>query len=134
MTRVSRWRAPNRTRFSVTQLDDYVPGYGRIEQFIVFDTAFLQEMTEVNGLPRLFDEPMVVTALLPIPQTIYHPGPDLVEYQLSAGKYAAVQFIDVSRITSLIGRVKVHNKTTYIVDRATVVGQIDVLDVTLNPD
>jgi hypothetical protein len=134
MTRYSRWRVLNRSGFRVTEMHDDVIGYGRVEQFIVFDTGFLQGLTEANGLPQLFDKPFVVAALQPIPQTIHHPDCGLIEYRLSAGGYAAVQLIDASRIVSLVGRVKAHGGTKYIVDRETVVGQMDMLDVTLNTD
>ncbi|CEL56175.1 hypothetical protein RSOLAG1IB_11864 [Rhizoctonia solani AG-1 IB] len=65
---------------------------------------------------------------------IYRANCDLTEYRLNGGKYAAVQFIDVSRIMSLVGRVKTPIGPTYIVERATVVGQVNMLDATLDAD
>jgi hypothetical protein len=114
-------------------VDQDVPSYGCVQEFYVFGTQYLQEMTEISGLPRIFDEPIIVAALLPIPQTIHRPDCDLIEYRLTNGNYAAVQLIDVSRIVSLVGRVKGHNRTTYIVDRTTVVGQMNMLDA-VNPE
>jgi hypothetical protein len=101
---------------------------------MVFSTDYLQELTEVHGIPRVFDEPLVVAAVLPIPQLIHRSDCDLVEYRLNGGNYAAVQLIDASRIVSLVGRVMAHNRTAYVVERDTVVGQMDMLDDTMNPD
>jgi hypothetical protein len=115
-------------------LDDDTIGYGRVEEFFVFDAAFLQEIAGVQGMPHLFDKPLVVAAVLPIPPLIYRPDCELVEYRLNAGNYAEVQLIDASRIVCLVGRVIAPNKTAYIIDRSMVIGQMDMLDVTLNPD
>jgi hypothetical protein len=81
-------------------MDDDVPSYGLVEQFLVFDTDFLQSMTEANGLPHTI--PIVVAALQLIPQMTYHLEGDLIEYHLNGGKDATVQLIDASQIMSLV--------------------------------
>ncbi|KAF8604901.1 hypothetical protein BDV93DRAFT_84112, partial [Ceratobasidium sp. AG-I] len=134
LTRYSRWRVDNR-RFAVTELAADIAGYGRAERFVVIDTDFLQRMTQSDGPPRTFDEPAIIAVISPIPELIHRRDCNLVEYRLRAGNYAAAELVCPSRIMSLVGRVHAHNKTAYIVDRGTtVVGQLDMLDATLNAD
>lgn len=50
------------------------------------------------------------------------------------GKYAKPEVVDAPKIDVLVGRVTTSLGTSYIVKRETVVGQMDMLDATVNPD
>ena len=111
-----------------------VVSFGRTEQFFVIDAAFLRECSERYNTPYPYLDPLVLAVVSPIPYLRFIPEPNLVQYRLISGKYANPEVVDATKIDVLVGRVTTLSKTSYIVERDTVVGQMGLLDATVNPD
>lgn len=115
-------------------VDEEVIGYGRAEQFIVIDAAFLREVTDAADASYPHLDPVVLAVVSPIPYLLYVPESGITQYGLKAGAYASPEIVDASKIDCLVGRVITPLGARYIVERDTVVGQTDMLDVVVNPD
>ncbi|KAG8731467.1 hypothetical protein FRC10_001699 [Ceratobasidium sp. 414] len=59
---------------------------------------------------------------------------DPIEYKLTSGKLGSIELVDANDVECLVGRITVPTHASYIIDRTTVVGRLDVLDITLNPE
>ncbi|QRV98713.1 Transposase family Tnp2 protein [Ceratobasidium sp. AG-Ba] len=128
----SRWRW-NRT--APRLVEEAVEGYGRVELFLVVDTDFLQEICDAaNVIPPV--TPIVLAILSPIPHLKRHKDANIVEYKLAGRKFLTTEVIDVTDVDCLVGRYYSPRpeQASYIVDRTTVVGRIDILDDTVHPD
>ncbi|QRV77922.1 Transposase family tnp2 [Ceratobasidium sp. AG-Ba] len=130
-TCLSRWRWD---RSGVQVVDEPVEGYARVEQFIVIDLDFLQELCEDNNVDPP-EQSIVIAAVSPIPHLRLHQDAKIVEYKLINKKPLNPEIIDVRDIDCLIGRYKSAKPTKahYIVDRTTIVGRMDMLDDTIWP-
>ena len=63
------------------------------------------------------------------------PESGLVQYKLlPLGKLGHPKIIDAQDVGRLVGRVTTPLNTRYVVERTTVVGQLNMLDVTVSPD
>ncbi|KAF8595635.1 hypothetical protein BDV93DRAFT_564154, partial [Ceratobasidium sp. AG-I] len=107
--------------------------YGRAEQFIVIDAAFLRECSDLNNAPFPYLDPLVLAIISPIPYLRLISESGIIQYRLRNGKYANPEVVDATNIDLLVGRVTTPIATSYIVERDTVVGQMDMLDVTSDP-
>lgn len=102
--------------------------------FIVLDTDFLQELSDKTNSPIPFVDPIILAAVCPVLAFKRPPDCPLVQYKnLPGGRPAHPEIIDARDVACLVGRVTTPINTTYIVDRTTVVGRLDMLDVTLDP-
>ncbi|QRV81410.1 Transposase family Tnp2 protein [Ceratobasidium sp. AG-Ba] len=131
-TYLSRWRWDRSTAQIV---ENSVEGFGRVDLFIVIDTNFLQAVCKPAGVEPPTN-PLVLAAVLPIPHLRRHNDANIIEYKLQGKKLLPPEIIDVSDIDCLIGcyQAPTPSNATFIVDRTTVVGRMDVLDDTANPD
>ncbi|QRV80042.1 hypothetical protein RhiJN_08057 [Ceratobasidium sp. AG-Ba] len=135
-TQLSRYQW-DRTRPQVLR-DSTDWGYGRAERFIIIDTNFLQAiLTAANrDVPRV--QPLALALVSPIPhlKRIREYGADLVQYKLSGRALGYAEVIDVNDIACLVGRftVPIPEPASYIVDRETIVGRLDLLDDLIAPD
>lgn len=127
----SHWRWD---RGATIDLDEETISFGRAEQFIVIDTAFLQDMTDIAQVHHAHLDPLVLAIVSPIPYLRYIPESRIIQYGLRAGAYAAPEIVDASKVDCLVGRLTTPLGASYIVERDTVVGQMDMLDVVVNPD
>jgi hypothetical protein len=106
-----------------------------VGHFIVIDTDFLQELSDKCTTPVPFLNPIVLAAICPVLAFKRSPDCPLIQYKLlPGGKLVHPEIVDARDIGCLVGRVTTPLRTMYIVDRTTVVGRLDMLDVTLNPD
>ncbi|QRW03344.1 Transposase family tnp2 [Ceratobasidium sp. AG-Ba] len=124
-----RWKAKSgRTQ----RVERQTIAYGRVEQFVVIDTDFLQSL---SGSVELLT-PLIIAVISPIPRYKYVVRSDVIEYELASGKLAGPEIINVCDIDCLIGRIVACgvSERHYIVDRTTVVGRVDMLDGTVDPE
>ncbi|KAG8749451.1 hypothetical protein FRC11_011322 [Ceratobasidium sp. 423] len=103
-----------------------VLSYGQAQAFVIIERDFIECLGAPN--PRQY----VLAVISPFPQLRYHPDADLVEYRLTSGNYASPEVVDATKIDCLIGHVE--DRGSYIVEQTSVVGRMDMLDVTVNPD
>ncbi|QRV85537.1 Transposase family Tnp2 protein [Ceratobasidium sp. AG-Ba] len=114
-------------------LREPVSGYARVEHFIVIDTNCLQDIIEAAGRLIPLPEPLLLALVSPIPflKSVREFGANLVQYRLAAnGTLARSEIIAASDIECLVGRFTVPDphKASYIVDRETIVGRVDMLE------
>ncbi|QRV80885.1 Transposase family tnp2 [Ceratobasidium sp. AG-Ba] len=130
-TRFSRW---NRT--SPRELAEDTFGYGRVEQFIVIDTVFLQDVVTRAGYLNPPLEPLVLAAISPIPSFKRDADSGMVRFDMPNKQHAPPEIVDVSAIECLVGRARASspNRTWYIVERSTIVGNINMLDTMADPN
>ncbi|KAG9125491.1 hypothetical protein FRC07_007398 [Ceratobasidium sp. 392] len=134
---VKYWSVNSHWRWSegpAVVLEEETFGYGRAEQFIVIDAAFLRQVTEAAGVfyPHIND--LVLAVISPIPYLRYSALSGTTEYGLRAGNYVSPEIIDATKVDGLVGRVKTPLGESYILQRDTAVGQMDMLDKVINPD
>ncbi|QRV97963.1 Transposase family Tnp2 protein [Ceratobasidium sp. AG-Ba] len=113
-------------------------GYGRAERFIIIDTDFLQVVLQAADRPIPTLQPLGLALVSPIPhlKRVRDGGANLIQYKLSGGRLAKPEVIDVGDIVCLVGRftVPIPQPASYIVDRETVVGRLDILEDMVTPD
>ncbi|QRV82351.1 Transposase family Tnp2 protein [Ceratobasidium sp. AG-Ba] len=129
-TRLGRYQW---NRIGPRVLREPVSGYARAELFIVIDTDCLQDVIEAAGRLIPLPEPLILALVSPIPflKRVREFGANLVQYKLAAnGTLARTEIIAVSDIECLVGRLTVPapQKASYIVDRETIIGRIDMLE------
>jgi hypothetical protein len=94
----------------------------------------LRALSELAQTPVPHNQSLALAVVSPIPYLRLVADAGLVQYRLTAGKYAALQVIDATDVDCLVGRVTDPRGASYIVERDTVVGQMDMLDAIVNPD
>lgn len=110
-------------------------GYGRAEQFIVLDTNFLRDLCELGGglIPPV--DPIVLAVVSPMLAFKRCTDVNLVQYKVLANeKLVNPEIIDAKDVVCLVGRIKTDIRTSYIADRGTVIGRLDMLNATRPPD
>jgi hypothetical protein len=122
-SKFSRWRWD---RVRPIEVYEEILSYGRAEMFIVLEPDLIEGLGALN--PRQY----VLAIVSPFPQLRYHSNADLVEYRLTSGNYASAEVVDATSIDCLIGRVE--DRGSYVVERTSVVGRMDILDAVVNPD
>ncbi|KAG9084992.1 hypothetical protein FRC06_003777 [Ceratobasidium sp. 370] len=125
----NRWRW-DRTRPRILgENDGQTNGYGWVEEFIIIDVEFLQELYGLAdaSIPPL--HPIALAAIAPIPNLRRHADSGLIEYKLTSGKLGSIEIVNVRDIECLVGRITTPTNASYIVDRTTVVGRLDMLDI-----
>ncbi|EUC61828.1 hypothetical protein RSOL_408870, partial [Rhizoctonia solani AG-3 Rhs1AP] len=120
---ISRWRWDC---VRPTEVYAEVPSYGQALMFVILEPDFVKDLGAPN--PRQY----ALAIVAPFPQLRYHQDADLVEYRLSSGNYASPEVIDATKIDSLVGHVV--DRSSYIVERTSVVGRLDMLNITVNPE
>ncbi|KAF8678130.1 hypothetical protein RHS04_05518 [Rhizoctonia solani] len=115
-------------------LDKETFGYGRAEQSLVIDAAFLRHVTECAGVSYPHLDDLVLAVVSPIPYLRHIASPGITQYGLRGGRYISPEILDASKIDCLVGRVRSPLGASYIVQRDTAVGQLDMLDEAVNPD
>jgi hypothetical protein len=100
----------------------------------VIDASFLRDVADMADAPYPHLDPLVLAVVSPIPCLRYIPDSAIIEYKLRAGAYASPEIVDATNIDCLVGRVTTPLGASFIVERDTVVGQMDMLDVVTNPD
>ncbi|QRV91937.1 Transposase family tnp2 [Ceratobasidium sp. AG-Ba] len=130
-TQFSRW---NRTL--PRELAEDTLGYGRVEQFIVVDTDFLQEVITQAGYLNPPLEPLILAVISPIPTFKKNREPGMVQFDMPNNRHAPPEIVDVSAIECLVGRARTPspNGTRYIVERSTIVGNVNMLDTMADPN
>lgn len=106
--------------------------YGRVEQFIVLDATFLRELSQLAGAPFREIKPLVLAVVSPIPYMRLIKSADIIQYKLIGEEYAHPEVVDATKIDCLVGRVTSALGKSYLVERDTVVGQVDTLDETVD--
>lgn len=110
-------------------------GYGQAEQFIVINTNFLKELSDIGSRLIPPTNPIVLAVVSPMLAFRHCTDINLVEYKLQAGgKLVNPEIIDAKHVTCLVGRIKTNICMSYIADRSTVIGRLDMLNATQNPD
>ncbi|KAG9126384.1 hypothetical protein FRC07_003631 [Ceratobasidium sp. 392] len=134
-TRLGRYQW-DRVAPQVLREEDW--GYGRAERFIIVDTDFLQVILEAAGraVPPLKPLALALVSAIPHLKRVRENGANLVQYKLSAGQLANPEIIDANDIACLVGRftVPIPQTASWIVDRKTIVGRLDMLDDLVDPD
>ncbi|CAE6484279.1 unnamed protein product [Rhizoctonia solani] len=120
-TYVDRSKRPNQ------KVDEPVIGYGRVEYFLVLDADFIQSLyPDETPPPALFLHPHALALVSPIPH-FYTVGHNFIRYKLNNGKLQRPEVVDASAILKLVGRV--HDRGLWhIVDRTTIVGELDMME------
>lgn len=95
---------------------------------------FLRGLSELARTPIPCNKPLVLAVVSPIPYLRFLPDAGLIQYRLNNGNYARPLVVDATNVDCLVGRVTTAIGTSYIVERDTVVGQMDMLDAIVNPD
>ncbi|KAG9078038.1 hypothetical protein FRC06_008559 [Ceratobasidium sp. 370] len=127
---LSRWNWNN----TAPRLVNEVTSFGCVECFIVIDIGFIRHLSEITHAHIARTDPVIIAILSPFVALKQFAESGLIEYKLaSGGKLAPAEIADVNDIDCLIGRVRTAS-ASYVVDRTTVVGRLNQLDVTVNPD
>ncbi|KDN40273.1 hypothetical protein RSAG8_08183, partial [Rhizoctonia solani AG-8 WAC10335] len=126
-SKFSRWHWD---RVRPTELHDERLSYGRAEMFVVLEANFIASLNVPD--PR----PIVVAIVSPFVRLRYIHDADLVEYRLSSGNYAGAEVVDATKIDCLVGRITTGTlcQRFFVVERTSVVGRMDMLDITVEPD
>ncbi|KAG8787089.1 hypothetical protein FRC12_015914 [Ceratobasidium sp. 428] len=127
-TYLDRW---NWNRPTIRFSNEQITLFGRAERFVVIDLAFIRRLCVDNRVPVPRNQNPVVLAVVsafPALKRIADSG--LIEYKLTSGKLAQAELVDVRDIECLIGRVKT-SSASYVIDRESLVGRLDQLDVTM---
>ncbi|QRV89779.1 Transposase family Tnp2 protein [Ceratobasidium sp. AG-Ba] len=129
-TRLSRW---NRTLPRELAEDTF--GYGRVEQFVVVDANFLQDICAQTDAPVAPLDPLVLAVISPIPSFKKQGNDGLVQYDMPGNRHAPPEIIDATAIECLVGRARAPSpyRTWYIIERSTIVGNINMLDTMADP-
>ncbi|KAG9124844.1 hypothetical protein FRC07_010018 [Ceratobasidium sp. 392] len=106
------------------------------EEHVSRDASYVKVFSDsAENIARLLD-PLVIAVISPIPHYKRVKEGDLVEYTLTSGKLARPEIVDVRDIDCLVGRFTTGGtlQRRYVVDRTTVVGRLDMLDDTVDPE
>ncbi|CAE6454697.1 unnamed protein product [Rhizoctonia solani] len=126
-SKFSRWRWDC---VRPTELHEEQLSYGRAEMFVVLEADFIASLNIPDPLP------IIVAIVSPFVQLRHIRDADLVEYRLSSGNYAGAEVVDATKIDCLIGRITTGTlrRRSFVVERTSVVGRMDMLDVTVEPE
>lgn len=116
-------------------VEEETTGYGRAEQFIVINTEFLQELCERGGRLIPILDPIVLAVMSPMLAFKRCTDINLVQYKLLSGeKLVNPEIINAKDVVCLVGQVVTDIRSSYIADRNTVIGRLDMLNTTVNPE
>ncbi|CAE6388809.1 unnamed protein product, partial [Rhizoctonia solani] len=124
-SRLSRWRWDTTQAIPVP---DDILSYGRAEMFIVIGPSFFRRLAMLTREPEPHHHRIILAVITPFVQLGYHRDADLVEYRLASGNYAGPEIVDVTKVDCLVGRVMTELGDNYVVERTSVVGQMNLLD------
>ncbi|KAG9095901.1 hypothetical protein FS749_009502 [Ceratobasidium sp. UAMH 11750] len=127
---LSRW---NWNRTAPRLVNEITTSFGRTESFIVIDVEFICHLSQISHTRLARTDPIIIAMTSPFVALKLYAESDLIEYKLTSDRLATAEIADVHDINCLIGRVRTAS-ASYIVDRTTIVGQLNQLDVTVNPD
>ncbi|KAG9125652.1 hypothetical protein FRC07_006740 [Ceratobasidium sp. 392] len=119
-THVKYWSKKSHCRWDrgpAINVDEEIVSYGRAEQFIVIGADFLRDLTDKVDAYYPHLDPLILAVVSPISYLQYISESEIVQYRLRA-----------------VGRVITPLKASYIVEQDSVVAQLDMLDVVVNPD
>jgi hypothetical protein len=110
--------------------------FGRVEYFLVLDADVIAELIDLDQErdtiseddSLMLTETLALAVISPIPSFKRLNDCNLVTYELPRGRLGPVEIVDVEDVICLVGRVQDHASHWYIVDRTTVVGQIDFVN------
>jgi hypothetical protein len=76
---------------------------------------------------------LALAVVSPIPSFKRVKDANLITYELTGDRLGPVEVIDVRDLVCLVGRLRDHRGSWYVVDRTTVGGRIDLADSAMNP-
>ncbi|CCO34236.1 hypothetical protein BN14_08330 [Rhizoctonia solani AG-1 IB] len=124
-SKLSRWRWD---RPHTVEFPDETLSYGRAEMFVVVEADLVASLNVPD--PRTY----VIAVISAFPFLRHHNDADLIEYRLLSGNYAGAEVVDATKIDCLIGRVTTEHRGSFVLERTSVVGRMDMLDVTVETD
>ncbi|KAF8676920.1 Transposase family tnp2 [Rhizoctonia solani] len=124
-SKMSRWRWD---RPHAVEFPNEILSYGQTGMFVVIEADLIASLNVPNPCTQ------VLAVIMAFPHLRYHNDADLVEYRLSSGNYAGAEVVDATKIDCLIGRITTEHQGSFVVERTSVVGQVDMLDVTVEID
>ena len=127
-TQLSRW---NCTRPQL--IDQTTFGYGCVEEYVIIDTGFLQEMSTHTENPARCLKPLVLAVISPIPTFKLHKDTNMVLYRLNSGRLAPPEIIDVKDVDCLVGRMCTPGGDRYLIERTSVIGRLNFLETLADP-
>ncbi|KAF8666235.1 Transposase family tnp2 [Rhizoctonia solani] len=128
ISRFSHWRWDT-TRAILLPNTNTNPSFGRAEMFIVIGPLFFKRLAvEIGEAGRPRCHRIIVAIVLPFAKLWYHEDAKLVEYHNPSNNYRPQEVVDVTEIESLVGRVITDRKASYVIERTSVVGHVDMND------
>ncbi|KAG9085693.1 hypothetical protein FRC06_003492 [Ceratobasidium sp. 370] len=107
--------------------------FGHVERFVVINPDFIRHLSEQGNIHVPRADPVILAVISPFPALKHIAKSELIEYRLASGKLTQAEIVDVQDIDNLVGHIKTLS-TSYVLDRTTIVGRLDQLNVMLNPD
>lgn len=74
-------------------------------------------------------DPLVLAVISPIPTFKKHAESNMVHYRLNSGRHAPPEIIDASDVDCLVGHARTLQGDWYLLDRTSVVGRVNFLDM-----
>jgi hypothetical protein len=76
----------------------------------------------------------VVAVISAFPFLRHHNDASFIEYRLLSGNYAGAKVVDDTKIDCPIGRITTEHRGSFVLEHTSVVGRMDMLDVTVETD
>ncbi|GAB1524407.1 hypothetical protein RhiTH_007561 [Rhizoctonia solani] len=103
------------------------PSFGCAKMFIVIGLLFFKRLAvEIGEAGQLHCHRIIVAIVLPFAKLWYHEDAKLVEYHNPSNNYRPQEVVNVTKIESLVGRVITDRKASYVIERTSVVGHVNM--------
>ncbi|KAG8759151.1 hypothetical protein FRC11_002437 [Ceratobasidium sp. 423] len=113
--------------------------FGCMEYFLILDDDLVLNLLGLNDddidvTEELFTETLTLTIISPIPSFKRLNDCNLVTYNLTGGKLAPQEVVNMWDLDCLVGHIRDLGGHWYIVDHMTVVGNLEFVNLVMDPD
>ncbi|KAG8725154.1 hypothetical protein FRC09_007143 [Ceratobasidium sp. 395] len=97
------------------------------------DSSYVKDVCDAADVPNTRVDPLILAAVSPLPTFKHVSAANMVQFTLTGGNLATPEIVDANNIDCLVGRVRTQHGAWYVVERANVVGRMDMLDAMMDP-
>jgi hypothetical protein len=111
-----------------------------VEYFLIINDDELPELISADEDPNIPDDAELPTTTLafavisPIPSFKRLKDCNLITYKLVGDRLGPMEVVDVDDLVCLVGRARDHEQNWYVVDWTTVVGNVDFMNLVMDPN
>ncbi|KAG8678196.1 hypothetical protein FRC09_020035, partial [Ceratobasidium sp. 395] len=91
------------------------------------------DVCDAADVPNTHVDPLILAAVSPLPTFKHVKAANMVQFTLTGGNLATPEIVNANSIDCLVGRVRTQHGAWYVVERANVVGRMDLLDSMMDP-